>query len=398
MRNLLKTFNGANGQKGGAAIITVVIMAFVMVTTLSTVYVYLVNRAKYHQRIKNAYVVTHVMEELGKLVRQARDTAQANPACAPQIDIGGGVFVCFPACGMEPGCNATYGNTCVRYLNQSYCLDGSDIGGGGPVSMNQSPSSYYAKFKVYEKRPATDSRFISWYRRLDKFFDSRVRSSVEDVAARISPLLQAQVQRPTFMGWILREAYAGEEVIEEGGTKEEGTDLGVICSESPSLPTCQTYLGGGEGGTTYYPPPPTNEGGEGGGGEEEPPKPTRICGLSAEQATQAAASCRSRMGLCACLCDAGIVTGGGTDGEQSLGGGEKGGEAGGEAGGGGTGSHGSVCGDPARVNTVNCVANPTDNRCVRCDTPSSGCAEISLDQTTSDMLGFDTSTVIKLTN
>lgn len=391
MRNLLKTFKRVNGEKGGAAIITVVIMAFVMVTTLSTVYVYLVNRAKYHQRIKNAYVVTHVMEELGKLVRQARDTAQANPACAPKIDIGGGVFVCFPACGLEPGCNATYGNTCVRYLNQNYCLDGSDIGGG--VSMNQPRSSYYAKFKVYEKQPATDSRFVNWYRRLDTFFDSRVRSPVEQVAAKISPLLQAEIQRPTFMGWIIREAYAGEVAEGGDGSLEDGTDLSVICKESPSLPTCQTSgYGGTEGKDGDSTPPPTNEGGEGGG---QPPKPTRVCGLSVEQATQAAASCRSRMGLCACLCDAGLV-GGGTGGEtdggmQSLGNGE--------SGGGGTGGHGgSVCGDPARVNTVNCVANPTDNRCVRCDTPNSGCAEITLDSATAARLGFDTSAVIKLTN
>src|SRR5687768_3116815 len=90
MKLLFQPLVGKKREEGAMAILMVVGVSLAVVTTLSTVYIYLVNRTKYHSRIKEAYQMTHVMEEVGKLTRQSRDSWLANNSSYdPVADVDG---------------------------------------------------------------------------------------------------------------------------------------------------------------------------------------------------------------------------------------------------------------------------------------------------------------------
>jgi hypothetical protein len=133
-------------QKGAMAVLIVALVSIVIVSTLSTVYMYLVNRTKYQARIRQAYIMTQVMEDFGRMLRQARDTAissgltSATPAppagaCPGGVDavMTAGVPVCLNACPatLPPGavCSLSGSNTvgfpCLQHMGRWYCLEGS---------------------------------------------------------------------------------------------------------------------------------------------------------------------------------------------------------------------------------------------------------------------------------
>lgn len=206
------------------AILSVVIMSFVVVTTLTTVYIYLVNRAKYHSRIREAYQLTHVMEEFGKLTRQAYDTASS---ISGDICPGGqnrtytaannitGMNMCFPPCASAKteeaaeACVPEIGNMCISHLGKDYCLESTPlVGDSGTVSTEQGVSNI-AKLRIRIPTANPENPTLArWYARLDKFFDSAAEPI--EIASRehLGPALNTKIPVPSAFKWIERETYA----------------------------------------------------------------------------------------------------------------------------------------------------------------------------------------------
>lgn len=239
-KTVIKT---VNNEKGAMAILAVVVMSFVVVSTLSTVYIYIVNRAKYHGRIKDAYRLTHVMEEFGKLTRQAYDTAQALPPLAecPNGIAGSrqatedkiGIPLCFPPCVDGGVCNKEFGNLCITHLGNSFCLEAGEFETVVSNEIKPSGEAQYAKSDVYEfgvveTKSTRNSAYSKWIARLDRFFESSVSNRVEIAANNITPILNRNISMPTPFTWIIREAQAFADFKEE-----------TCKSGSLSLPACK---------------------------------------------------------------------------------------------------------------------------------------------------------------
>lgn len=260
---------GQNREKGAMAIMMVVLVSMVIVTTLSTIYIYIVNRAKYHSRIKEAYQMTHVMEQFGKILAQAYDTAEivgAGP-CPGGVNMvtTGGMNLCFPANGTAEG------NRCVTHNGRSYCLTES-------LSVASLDNKGFPDFAVIDQEKLNSpSYFSTWYARLDRFFESTVADHAVGFSNKAGLMLEARLA-PSFTGWLMREAYAytkeGEQTYPSpGGTYQYPTnpyptgdgdqttpteqigivtdggheigdntigDIGVICDTSRSLETCNS--------------------------------------------------------------------------------------------------------------------------------------------------------------
>lgn len=143
-RPYLQSTDVLRNQRGAMGVLLVAMISIVIVTTLSTVYMYIVNRAKYQARIRQAYIMTQVMEDFGRMLRQARDTAISSgvttqgAACpGGTVSFGaGGSPICLSSCPAPgtPGvpanaCNfggsINYGFPCLQHLGRWYCLESS---------------------------------------------------------------------------------------------------------------------------------------------------------------------------------------------------------------------------------------------------------------------------------
>lgn len=279
--------NSLGNERGAMAILSVVILSFVVVTTLTTVYIYLVNRAKYHSRIREAYQLTHVMEQFGKLTRQAYDTANSisgtlcpgstpgNPVDRTNTIPVTGVAMCFPPCSSAQtptaiaACKANIGNMCINHLGKDYCLESTPVvGDTGTVSLDSKKTIVKVMISAPAAMTASNQVLSNWYARLDKFFDSSVSVPMERTARnQFLPALNTKIPVPSAFKWIERETYAlagddeasqaisdsGDGKTEVVGSKGENTepvpseteglvmsiDKGDTCANaSPSLPTC----------------------------------------------------------------------------------------------------------------------------------------------------------------
>ncbi|MCB0394008.1 MAG: hypothetical protein KDD25_05585 [Bdellovibrionales bacterium] len=232
MRSLLKTKFGQSlkNEKGVAGVLAVIVISFTIVTTLSTVYIYLVNRAKYHAKIREAYQMSQVMEEFGKSFRQAYDSAQAyggsaNTTCGtdqtriPSTAVGGVNF-----------CLNGGGNTfTVQYLNQTYYLESlksySDQNSGNAQTWYTRNSSNGASLERSE-----DSLWASWSERLFHYYSTEAADQIETVASHAVPFLNLKVDRPD---WVMNSAQAA--IASIGGETVSINDKEVLENLDPKL-------------------------------------------------------------------------------------------------------------------------------------------------------------------
>lgn len=268
-------------ESGAVAILSVVIMSFVVVTTLTTVYIYLVNRAKYHSRIREAYQLTHVMEEFGKLTRQAYDTANSVTVTCPsglaknsaEVLATIGMPMCFPPCSSaqtdraakECASHPAVGNMCILHLGKDYCLESTPIvGDAGTASLDHKTNIAQLMIQGSKIAQSPHSFLNSWYARLDQFFESTVAQPIQTASHNhLLPSLNIKVPLPSAFKWIERETYAlasGEITSNESSPKSTNTVVyepvsgqGSVATDdgenlktetcgsaSGSLPTCNT--------------------------------------------------------------------------------------------------------------------------------------------------------------
>ncbi len=208
-------------QNGVAGVMTVLVISFTIVTTLSTVYVYLVNRSKYHGRIRQAYQMNQVMEEFGKSIRQAYDSAQNGGGCAANNLWPSATATprfCFP--------NGEPGDLKISHLGEEYQVIGfQDINGNEGVT-----GASYRDERMHKKK----NLWANWANRLEKHYREKVSKDIEYIVSRGIPFLNLE-QNPG----IFNTVYASFCTANCGSTRGEDDKFRV--SEDYHHPGYQEY-------------------------------------------------------------------------------------------------------------------------------------------------------------
>ncbi|MCC6276342.1 MAG: hypothetical protein IT289_00350 [Oligoflexia bacterium] len=251
MNRLLKT-----NQSGFATILAVVVTSMVLVTSLTSIYVYYVNNLRYQVRIKEAYRMMAVMEQAAKVVRSAWDEAAAAEMAARGGTIasldGDASTTSTADISQYNGLVATRAQVVVdNYtFNPATCVqdpaglaaicvdvdDSDDLdAGGNPV--NPDPSCYcFAtggtsmqafnwNLPMIERNAEIDnSRFGKFIAKVDRFFDATpAKIKGIDFNNKQSDNLIAAIPKPAFMAWAVSEsrALAGYDVNNQHVTQPE---------------------------------------------------------------------------------------------------------------------------------------------------------------------------------
>jgi hypothetical protein len=209
-------------EDGAVAIISVIILSLVLVTTLSTLYVYIVNRAKYHARIREVYHRLMVIEQGGKILRQAyseheasnQDGASGNcPAGSTYYQVSGKdrpLHFCFESLVDE----GSRKRLTFDYLGQSYDITLSEATG----AKHDHPGARDLQFAGGEA--PQDTKLAWWSYRLQQFFDSTPRPDTR-LAASLGQISKAKLMPPSLFGWVINQARANT----NSDTAEEICDL-----------------------------------------------------------------------------------------------------------------------------------------------------------------------------
>jgi hypothetical protein len=189
MRKWLKITSRVSGNERGAVALMVVLLSSVaMVTLLSAIYVYVVNRAKYHSRIKQAYVIQNVIEEAAKMIRQSYDRGTANYG----------------------------GKACTDYNSQTYTNAIEVKGADGRTYCFQLSYNDLTKQNTYvldierSERGTLPAAFTSlerWVAANEQFFDdTRYRTPIESGNTMESFDPMKLFKKPTLVGWLIQAA------------------------------------------------------------------------------------------------------------------------------------------------------------------------------------------------
>jgi hypothetical protein len=182
MQSLSKFIKKSQAQSGGVTLIFVVMLSTVIMTSVSMSYVMIVNRAKYQARIKEAYKMQNVFEELARFLLRAREqyvqVSCGSPA-ATCASIGGTTVATInyaPITNMDANyplgmCWAppisptgsthrwatgtatdTTRNTCfgVYYLNQFFCMARPSISPDDRINTSFNDSSSFDFSRIAE--------------------------------------------------------------------------------------------------------------------------------------------------------------------------------------------------------------------------------------------------------
>lgn len=201
-------------EKGNmAALLSVIVLSIVIVTSLSSVYVYLENRAKFQGKLKQSYQISYVMDELARITSLGYDLAYPNgpvnadgsinaPAACPasytqvtQAASPQDIFLCIP--------NA-------NYIRGNICVGNETFGAGSKICLSQvvniDTDTMIAEQKSYLEK---------WYERLDAFFDTTVIKGTPQAQKIAWNFLETEFKPPTYFGWLLpNQALASEEWLD----------------------------------------------------------------------------------------------------------------------------------------------------------------------------------------
>lgn len=252
------TIHVSNERGGMAALLSVITLSMIIVSTLSSFYIYIENRAKYQERIRIGYQMGYVMEDLGRAVIEARlagmevESGGSCPAgtvarwldctrvCLPNVreleGIGNAVpqnvthAVCVKSGNLNRFANnsdyyctynigGNYGETRRARCNEHESGGNTPGTAGGGQGVGQLDLDDIEKSEVVVKK--NKSKIRSWYARLDNFFDTTVVKNVPVVANQIQDKLNQQIKPPTLLGWLIPEkAFA-----QTGGENQNGDCL-----------------------------------------------------------------------------------------------------------------------------------------------------------------------------
>ncbi len=177
-------------QKGIGVIIAVFAVAIIIITILSTVYIYIAKIAKHQALIKEAYQGTQVMEEFAKLIRDSYDRYVSNS------------FDCPSGFGAVPLGNLTLcrptgeANLKVEHLNKTYYIPLTDL----EVSMHEEEGDQkFVRLRIYLENSEKARLFVKWHRKLDRFFNEEVYQNI----SYLSKYLNTEQRMPKLSkGWV----------------------------------------------------------------------------------------------------------------------------------------------------------------------------------------------------
>ncbi len=261
-----------NNEKGGmAALLSVLILSGIAVTTLTSAYVFLENRAKYNGRIIASYQTAYGMEDIAINLRQVYDTSIAvgattlrsdgsvettNGAACPMGTLATnylGMILCIPNNSGDSMYQASNENAFGCPASPCFCVrTSSGVGENGRYCMSlANPATITAIIEENDQKIAKQrSKADKWFAKMERFFDVTIEREKPDVKSSMYAFLGYELKPPTVLGWLLPESVlAYEQTYEE--------DRGHVAPESYSnyqtaggliYPDGQTEAG-------YYPTP-----------------------------------------------------------------------------------------------------------------------------------------------
>src|SRR5690606_17771855 len=73
-----------NNERGGmAALLSVIVLSLIMVTTLTSFYTYIENRAKFQERVRQNYQFGYVMEDMSRAITESHELYDKNSGVCP---------------------------------------------------------------------------------------------------------------------------------------------------------------------------------------------------------------------------------------------------------------------------------------------------------------------------
>jgi len=190
-------------QKGAASTVFVVAIAAAIAVQIAVLYSYVAHRADYQGRMRQAYDLTTVLEELASYLRTGnelyRSYASQGAVCPTSYtvtNLGGAIFFCLPP---------TANTACVGVVHNGveYCLNA----GGNTFTLTDNVDTK-SKRQNYANYEATPTRHRSWA--LEKF--ENIMTSSSSFLARVA------VMESKLIPWgKLRNQVKGEAVAAVSG-------------------------------------------------------------------------------------------------------------------------------------------------------------------------------------
>jgi len=190
---LLLTSKKGN-ERGAVALLMVLALSTCMVMLLSSIYIYVVNRAKYHARVKAAYNAQSAMEEAAKMMRQVYDQTNGGSNTPP-------LTTCTDANG-----NTFNGFTVTTPDGSTYCFKTAKHKAmvGKEEMIAYEAVSPEAQQPVLHWLPAQFKAVNGFIARIDGFFDDTVRASPSRVQVGSDFDPNFFYSKPSVVGFLLK--------------------------------------------------------------------------------------------------------------------------------------------------------------------------------------------------
>jgi len=217
----MRTTNLLKNERGGmAALLSVIVLSMIMVSTLTSFYTYLENRARFQQRIRMNYQMGFVLEDMTRALMEGHKRFLADPTCGDdpnQIRFVDCTQVCAPSTsGLSVPTGTPSNALCIQNdsLNKivnnaeyfcSFNTEGS-FGATMPshcVGMAKNEIDLSGSEVTVVAANSERSKVSQWYSRLDNFFDTTIVRNAPVLANKMYPVLETKFQPPTLLGWIL---------------------------------------------------------------------------------------------------------------------------------------------------------------------------------------------------
>ncbi len=263
-------------EKGGmAALLSVLVLSGIAVTTLTSAYVFLENRAKYNGRIIASYQTAYGMEDIAINLRQVYDSSVAvgattldnngnvtstNAAACPtgtQATNYIGMILCIPHNGSDVE-NSMYqadsNNAFGCPQSPCFCVrTSSGVGENGRYCMSlANPNTFAQEIEARDQMIVQQRGPVKkWFAKMEKFFDVTIEREKPDVKSSMHAFLGYELKPPTVLGWLLPEsvlAYS-KTYEEDRGHEVPETYLNYQTGSVGSDPKS------GQGEEVFYPTP-----------------------------------------------------------------------------------------------------------------------------------------------
>lgn len=253
-----------NNERGMAALLSVIVLSMIMVSTLTSVYIYIENRARFQERLRMNYQTGFVMDDIGRQIVQAYEQQKlVTDGFAVGCPTGTATrfLDCSQVCAQDtsllsvvPAGTPAYA-VCVRSNTLNKIVNGADYfcafnADGGLTLPSDCPtmakneelnSSAGAVVAVSNNKGQADPKIEDWYARLDSFFDTTIVKNAPVLADKMYPILESEFKPPTMLGWLLPEkTYAAPPVAVDCNTDPGNLICLALCTYGGTAAFCKS--------------------------------------------------------------------------------------------------------------------------------------------------------------